>query len=87
MLSTYRLVNLADFISWLFEEEREEKLYNQWLHTQMTQSFNDFKKQQGITSGRNQKVKSVSKEEQKEALDFAYQFIKPNKPLPESEVD
>ncbi|EPI05044.1 peptide methionine sulfoxide reductase domain protein [Enterococcus faecalis 13-SD-W-01] len=81
------MVNLADFISWLFEEEREEKLYNQWLHTQMSQSFNDFKKQQGITSGRNQKVKSVSKEKQKEALDFAYQFIKPNKPLPESEVD
>lgn len=84
MLSTYRLVDLADFILWLFEEEREEKLYNQWLHTQMTQSFKEFKKQQMSANGIAE-TKIPSKEEQQKSLDFAYQFIKPTKPL-ESEV-
>ncbi|MEL0521904.1 hypothetical protein MHI03_02985 [Enterococcus sp. PS01304] len=51
---------------------------------QMTQSFNDFKKQQMSASGVT-KTKVPTKEEQQESLDFAYQFIKPTKPL-ESEV-
>lgn len=83
MLSTYRLANLADFILWLFEQEREEMLREQWLHTQMTQSFKDFKKQQMSASGIT-KAKVPTKEEQQKSLDFAFQFIKPQKT--ESEV-
>ncbi|WP_241161948.1 MULTISPECIES: peptide methionine sulfoxide reductase [unclassified Enterococcus] len=85
LLRTYSLRDTADFILWLFEEQQEEALREQWLHTQMTQSFNEFKKQQGVRKGRNQQTKTISKEEQEKALAFAYQFIKPND-LPESEV-
>lgn len=84
MLSTYRLANLADFLLWLFEERQEESLREQWLHTQMTQPYKDFKKQQMSASGRT-KTKIPTKQEQQKSLDFAYQFIKPDKPL-ESEV-
>lgn len=69
---------------WLFDERNEEIMKEQWLHTQMTQSFNDFKKQQMSASGVT-KAKVPTKQEQQESLDFAYQFIKPTKPL-ESEV-
>lgn len=81
LLGTYRLHNLTDFILNLMKKIQDEALREQWLHTQMTQSFKDFKKQQGFTE-----VKSISKEEQAQSLNYAYQFIKPNKPL-ESEVD
>lgn len=86
MLSTYRLADLTGFIAWLFEEVREETLKEQWLHTQMTQSFKDFKKQQLAKTGVST-VKAVSKQAQQQALDFAYQFIKPTPLMSESEVD
>nr|DAJ09861.1 MAG TPA: hypothetical protein [Caudoviricetes sp.] len=48
---------------WLFDERNEEIMKEQWLHTQMTQSFNDFKKQQMSASGVT-KTKVPTKEEQ-----------------------
>lgn len=83
LLRTYRLCDLMDFILYIKEAEQEEKIYGQWLHTQMTQSFQDFKKQQKYRPLRNNKAKSTTKEEQQKALDFASQFVKPPK---ESEV-
>lgn len=75
-----------DFILFIFDQERDERLYNQWLHTSMQQSFKDFKKAQGQQNIRKKKAeKPVTKDEEKRLLDFATQFIKPNKP--ESEVD
>lgn len=86
LLRTYRLAELTDFILYLQEVEQEERVYKQWLHTQMTQSFNDFKKQQNIQSMRKNKVKVSSKEEQQAALDYAFQFVKPNQSI-KSEVE
>lgn len=80
LLRTYRLANLLDFILYLFETEREERVYNQWLHTNMQQSFKDFKAAQNYQSIRKkQKEKPVTKEEEKEMIDYALQFIKPSK--------
>lgn len=59
--------------------EQEEKIYNKWLHTQMTQSLQEFKDQQKYRPLRNKKVKSTTKEEQQKALEFASQFVKPRK--------
>lgn len=86
LLKTYRLVNLLDFILYLFEVEQEERVYNQWLHTNMQQSFTDFKEAQNYKTIRKKKADApVTKEQEKAMLDYALQFIKPNKPQ-ESEV-
>ncbi|EAD0738589.1 peptide methionine sulfoxide reductase [Listeria monocytogenes] len=86
LLRTYRIVDLTDFILYLQDTEQEERVYNQWLHTQMTQSFKEFKKQQNIQSVRKKKVQVTSKEAQQAALDYAFQFVKPNQPI-KSEVE
>ena len=83
LLKTYRLVDLLDFILFVFEKEQDERIYEQWLHTNMQQSFKDFKKAQNYRSIRKKKSeKPITKEEEKQMLDFALQFIKPS----ESEV-
>lgn len=85
LMKTYRLINLLDFIFYLFDQDQEERLYNQWLHTSMQQSFADFKKAQQVKKIRKSKAdKPVTKEDEQKMLAFATQFIKPNKP--ESEV-
>ena len=84
LLKTYRLINLLDFIFYLFDQDQEERLYNQWLHTSMQQSFSDFKKAQKVKKIRKSKAdKPVTKEDEQKMLAFATQFIKPN---PESGV-
>jgi len=65
----------------LFEQINEDQLREQWLHTPMTQSLKEFKKQYGPKKA----PQKISKEKQQEALNYAYQFIKPTKPL-EGEV-
>lgn len=79
LLRTYRLCDLMEFIFYVQELEQEEKIYNQWLHTQMTQSLQEFKDQQKYRPLRKNKAKSTTKEEQQKALDFASQFVKPRK--------
>lgn len=82
LLKTYRLSNLLDFILYLLEIEREERVYQQWLHTNMQQSFADFKKAQNFKTIRKKELsKPVTKEDEKQMLDFAMQFIKPNSPI------
>lgn len=71
---------MSDFIFYLFEVDQEERLYNQWLHTNMQQSFKDFKKQQNVVSLRKRKnSKPVTKQEEQDLLAFASQFVKPTK--------
>lgn len=77
-----------DFLLYLFEEEREERLYNQWVHTTMQQSFQDFKEAQGLQSVRNRKnSQPINKDEEKDLLNFASRIIRSTKPNPESGVD
>lgn len=67
-----------DFILYLFETEQEERVYTQWLHTSMQQSFKDFKKAQGLQKTRKTKAdRSVTEKDVEERLQFATQFIKP----------
>ncbi|MDT2485057.1 peptide methionine sulfoxide reductase [Enterococcus avium] len=67
-----------DFISYFFEADQDERVYNQWLHTSMTQSFKDFKKEQDVQTIRKKKIETpLSKEEESQRLAFATQFIKP----------
>ena len=56
-----------EFIFYVQEVEQEEKIYNQWLHTQMTQSLQEFKEQQKYRPLRKNKAKSITKEEQQKA--------------------
>lgn len=84
-MKTYRLINLLDFIFYLFDKESEERLYNQWLHTSMQQSFAEFKKTQQVQKIRKSKAdKPVTKKDEEQMLAFATQFIKPK---PESGVN
>lgn len=84
LMKTYRLINLLDFIFYLFDQEGEDRLYNQWLHTSMQQSFKDFKKTRQHQKIRKSKAdKPVTKEDEKRMLEFAAQFVKPK---PEREV-
>lgn len=69
-----------DFLSYFFETDQDERVYDQWLHTQMSESFKEFKKRQKVESIRKKKSQQpVTKEEESERLAFATQFIKPNK--------
>ncbi len=54
-----------EFIFYVQEVEQEEKIYNQWLHTQMTQSLKEFKDQQKYRPLRKNKAKSTTKKNNK----------------------
>lgn len=43
-MGTYSLEGLADFILQLYDEEREEDLWETWLHKDQKDDFKTFKK-------------------------------------------
>ncbi|UQF24209.1 peptide methionine sulfoxide reductase [Vagococcus lutrae] len=59
------------------DQEREELLWEMWVHTSMEKPFKDFKKEQKAKSFRQkQKAKPVTEETEKKLFDFASQFVK-----------
>lgn len=66
---------LADFIFKLFEEIREEQLWDIWISQPFKeQSFEEWKKEVDQPSSR---YRALSKEEEERNIKFATQFIKP----------
>ena len=75
-MSTYSLEGLADFILQLYDEEREEDLWDTWLHKDQKDDFKTFKKKYFKQAHRN-KPKALSKEEEERNIANAMRFIKP----------
>ena len=75
-MSTYSLEGLADFILQLYDEEREENLWETWLHKDQKDDFKTFKKKYFKQAYRN-KPKTLSKEEEERNIANAMRFIKP----------
>lgn len=76
MLKTYTLAATADYIFYLLDQERDDLLWDMWLHTSMEKSFIDFKKEQKVVPFRKKQNKKVLTEEvEKKLLDFATQFV------------
>ena len=66
LLKTYTLEATADYIFYLLDQEREELLWDMWMHTSMEKTFKDFKKEQKAESYRSrQKAKPVTQETEK----------------------
>lgn len=77
MLRTYSTKQTADFIFYLVDKEREEKLEYVWIHSMSDLSYEEWKKQVvKDTSKKNEpKRKKINKEKEKEALDLAEQIL------------
>lgn len=76
-----------NFMLYIDDQDMDDKRYQQYLRTDMSMSFEDFKSAQGYTGSRNTKVNKPSTVDDEQAsLDFANQFIKPKSPRKENEV-
>lgn len=67
-----------DFYFYAQSEEQEDRIFQQYLHTDMTISFAEFKKALGYKSLRQSKKKKgeiVTKDEEIKRLKRASQFI------------
>lgn len=61
------------------DKDKEELLWDMWVHTSMEKSFKEFKKMQNVQSIRKkQKTSVVTDEQEKELLKFASQFVNIN---------
>ncbi|WP_147408669.1 MULTISPECIES: peptide methionine sulfoxide reductase [Vagococcus] len=79
LLKTYSLEATADFLFYLMDKDKEELLWDMWVHTSMEKSFKEFKKMQNVQSLRKkQKTSIVTDEQEKELLKFASQFVNIN---------
>lgn len=79
LLKTYSLEATADFFFYLMDKDKEELLWDMWVHTSMEKSFKEFKKMQNVQSVRKkQKTSVVTDEQEKELLKFASQFVNIN---------
>ncbi|RZI49843.1 peptide methionine sulfoxide reductase [Lactococcus kimchii] len=67
-----------DFYFYVQSEEQEERIYQQYLHTDMTVSFVEFKKALGykpLRQSKQEKKEAVTQEEEIKRLKRASQFI------------
>lgn len=76
LMATYSLEGLADFILSLIDKDREEELWETWLHKDQDKSFEDFKKKY-FKKLRKDKKEILSKEEEQKNIQNAMRFIKP----------
>ena len=84
-MGTYSLEGLADFILQLFDQESEDEIWQTWLHKDANMSYKDFKKKY-LKSARKPKTATITKEEERKALELAMRFIKPVDKGGESEI-
>lgn len=75
-MSAYTLDGLADFILQLYDKEKEDEIWQTWLHKEKQLSYEDFKKKH-LKRMYKTKVKTLSKEEEQKIIENATRFIKP----------
>ncbi len=75
-MSAYTLDGLADFILQLYDKEKEDEIWQTWLHKEKQLSYEDFKKKY-LKRMYKTKVKTLSKEEEQKIIENATRFIKP----------
>lgn len=69
LLGSYHPKQAADFILWLANQQREESLYEMWLHSMSDLGFEEFKnKQMKSTPENRHKRKKINKEKEQAAL-------------------
>lgn len=70
------------------DKDKDELLWDMWVHTSMEKSFKEFKKMQNVQSVRKkQKTSVVNDEQEKELLKFASQFVNINQQEKEDDLD
>ena len=74
VLATYPLDRAVDFVLYLYEKENEETLWEMWLSKDIEKDFKDFKKEQHQPI-RKKPVDLITKDKERENLEFASQFI------------
>lgn len=74
VLATYSLDRAVDFVLYLYDKENEETLWEMWLSKDIEKDFKEFKKEQYHTIRKNP-VDLITKDKERENLDFASQFI------------
>lgn len=78
VLRSFSMFEAIDFIFYLEDKEMDEQRFKQYLQTDMSLSFDDFKAEQRYKSIRRRKEEvSFTAEDEQASLDFASQFIKP----------
>ena len=60
----------------LIDQENEDEIWQTWLHKDANMSYKDFKKKY-LKSARKPKTATITKEEERQALELAMRFIKP----------
>ena len=86
LLHSFPMYEAIDFIIYLEDQEMDEKRYQQYLQTDMSISFEDFKSVQKYTSMRKKtKQPEFTAEDEKASLDFANSFIHPKRKETETE--
>lgn len=76
MLSTYRMADTLDFFAYLLEQERDEQLWEIWLH-KPTKHENDFQKfKQASIEKHKQKTNIMTKEQEEAAIAKAERILK-----------
>lgn len=73
MLATYSPEQAADFIFYLVETEKEEKLEYVWVHSMTELPFEKWKAE--ITGEKNIERKKINKRKEKEALNHAEEIL------------
>ena len=81
VLKSMAMREAIDFIAYIDEQDMDDKRYQQYLRTDMSMSFDDFKTAQGYISHRKQpKVADSSVGDEQLSIDFAKSFIKSKEP-------
>ena len=75
-MGTYSLEGLADFILQLFDQESEDEIWQTWLHKEYKDNYEAFKKKY-LKRMHKPKTATITKEEERKALELAMRFIKP----------
>lgn len=75
-MGTHSMDGLTDFILRLMDKEKEEEIWQMWLHKERQLSYEDFKKKY-FRQAYKAKVKALTKEEERKAIENATRFIKP----------
>lgn len=75
-MATYSLEGLADFILSMFDKDKEDELWETWLHKDQQNTFKDYKKKY-YKKIRNTKKEALSKEEEQKNIENAMKYIKP----------
>lgn len=72
-ISSIDFEELTDFILYLIKEQREEDLWQIWLHKDIDQDFETWKKE--IQSKQSTTKKKMTKEQEKENIEKAERIL------------